>query len=326
MKILLKGFGSIGRRHCENLLLLGYDNIVIVSSKTELGEKFKDIPTYIDLNKALADHVFTHGFICSPTAFHTSDLRQFLNAEIPAIYLEKPVSHSLDAIEELLELAKNKTNVVVGFDLHFDPGLTMVKEIIDSNQIGKIYSANSFVGQYLPDWRPYEDYRVGMSASKEKGGGVMLDLVHEFDYLRWLLGKPRKVASFYQTNSQLEIETEDLADVLIQFENGINGSIHLDYHQRKLIRFCIITGERGTIKWDLAARKVILTHHDHSIEEFEFSNFERNDRYLQVLDAFFNNPGDVRLTSFEDGIISLKMVLAAKMASEQERVIEIKAK
>ncbi len=324
MKILLKGFGSIGRRHCSNLIQLGYHDIVIVSSKSDLGAEFNSFPKFPSLEEALEAHEFTHAFICSPTAFHIIDLKKILGAGIQAVYLEKPVSHNFESLADITPLLTIKANVVVGFDLHFDPGLLKVKDLIDSNRIGQIYSANSFVGQYLPDWRPYEDHRFGMSASVEKGGGVMLDLVHEFDYLRWLLGKPKKVASFYQTNPQLEIETEDVADVLIQFENGINSTIHLDYHQRRLIRFCLITGENGTIKWDLAERKVILTNFDQSLEEYDFSNFERNDRYLQIIDSFLNNPRDSRLTSLKDGVTSLKMVLSAKQACNEERLIEIK--
>jgi predicted dehydrogenase len=323
MKILLKGFGSIGKRHCSNLLQLGYNNLVIVSSKSELGEEYKELPVYSDLGEALRSHTFTHGFICSPTAFHTEDLIAFLKAGIPSIFLEKPISHSLAGLIEIFELFRYDTKVYVGFDLHFDPGLTKVKQAIDSSLLGKIYSANSFVGQYLPDWRPNEDHRLGMSASIEKGGGVMLDLVHEFDYLRWILGKPCKIMSFYQRNPQLQIETEDVADVLIQFEHDINASIHLDYHQRKLIRFCIITGEKGTIKWDLAERKVTIMCQDHTIEEFDFSNFERNDRYLQIVKAFMTQQDDLRLTSLEEGVISLKMVLAAKSASENDTIIKM---
>lgn len=324
MKIILKGFGSIGKRHCANLIHLGFKDIVIISSKVDLGEDFEDIIVYSHLKEALDKHQFTHGFICSPTAFHIDDLKAFLDAGIPSIYLEKPISHNLEGIASILGALKPNTKIVVGFDLHFDPGLIKVKELLDSKLLGFSYSANAFVGQYLPDWRPYEDHRKGMSASKEKGGGVMLDLVHEFDYLRWLLGNPRKIVSFYQNNPQLEIETEDLADVLIQFENGSNASIHLDYHQRKLIRYCIITCEKGTIKWDLAEKKVVVTHHNDSFQEYDFSNFDRNDRYIKIASAFMTNADDWRLTSFNEGLISLKMVLDSKRSSELEEVIETK--
>ncbi|MBN3583006.1 Gfo/Idh/MocA family oxidoreductase [Algoriphagus aestuarii] len=316
MKVLLKGFGSIGKRHTTNLLALGISDVSIITSKTKLSEGFEHLNRYQTIEQALKNTAYTHGFICSPTAFHLEDLNSFMDAGIKNIYLEKPISHKWNDLERVLDrMISEKVRIQVGFDLHFDPGIRKVKEILDSGKMGKVYSVNAFVGQYLPDWRPLEDHRKGMSASIEKGGGVMLDLVHEFDYLRWLLGFPKKIGCFYQKNPELEIETEDLADVLIQFENGCNATIHLDYHQRKLIRFCIITCENGTVKWDLAERTVSLVTAQNDLEKFDFSGFERNDRYLQIVDAFMNNPVDDRLTSFQDGLISLKMVLESKTSS-----------
>jgi predicted dehydrogenase len=325
MTILLKGFGSIGKRHAANLLTLGYDHVVVVSSKTSLGEGFDQLNSYRTLEEALQHHRFSHGFICSPTSHHVDDLRAFLDAGISHIYLEKPVSHTMTDLDLIRNLVRSKAaRVQVGFDLHFDPGLTKAKEILDSGVLGKIYAANAFVGQYLPDWRPHEDYRKGMSASQEQGGGVMLDLVHEFDYLRWLFGNPEKIGAFYQKNEALEIETEDVADVLIRFEKKVQATIHLDYHQRKLIRFCIFTGELGTLKWDLAERTLRLTAPDKTDQVFDFSQHERNDRYLAIAKAFMQEPEHLGLTGLEEGIQSLKMVLGAKQSSEGGKMIDFK--
>ncbi len=322
-KILIKGLGSIGRRHCENLMVLGFTDMVLVSSQSKLPSSWPKFPVYSSVKDACAQHAFSHGIICSPTAYHLEDLNAMLNHEIAHIYLEKPVSHTSEGLEDLLNLASRKSDVKVGFDLHFDPGMNKVKDLLIQKTIGRIYSANAFVGQYLPDWRPYEDHRQGMSASIEKGGGVMLDLVHEFDYLCWLLGTPRKVAAIYQRNPELEIETEDVADVLISFENGITGTIHLDYHQKSLIRNTIITGEKGSILWDLSAKKVEIQYKTGERKEFDFNQFDRNDRYIAIMGAFMKNDGDDRLTNFEKGCQSLALVLAAKKASETSTIIQL---
>ncbi|PZV79143.1 putative dehydrogenase [Algoriphagus aquaeductus] len=326
MKILLKGFGSIGKRHASNLLALGYTDLVIITSKSTLGDGLDHLLKYRSVQEAADNHTgFTHGFICSPTAFHMSDLKAFLKVGIPNIYIEKPVSHTLDFCIDLgHEIQQSNTRVQVGFDLHFDPGLMKAKEIIESGEIGKILSANAFVGQYLPDWRPYEDHRKGMSASIEKGGGVMLDLVHEFDYLRWIMGLPAKICAIYQSNPLLEIETEDVSDILIQFSNGATASLHLDYHQRDLIRNCVFTGEKGTLIWDLAKKSISLTREDRSTSIFDFSEFERNDRYVQIVKSFIEKPNDLRLTSFNEALVSLRMVLDSKKSSDTSSVIEFK--
>lgn len=323
MKILIKGIGSIGKRHLNNLFNLGYQNIVLVSSKLKLEPPFDSLPIYKSVEAACNDHVFTHGFICSPTASHQSDLEAFIQANISRIYLEKPVSHQLDGLQFVKTYLESGGQIVVGYDLHFDPGLVKVRELITAGYIGRVLSANAFVGQYLPDWRPHEDHRLGMSASKAKGGGVMLDLVHEFDYLCWLLGEPEKVAAFYQHNPSLEIETEDVADVLLKFNSNTSATIHLDYHQRQLIRNCIITGSEGTITWDLAARKVTYLNAAKVIQEFDFSSFDRNDRFVAIVKSFMEDQADDRLSDFKQGLRSLELVLAAKKSNDTNSFVAL---
>jgi len=323
-KIIVKGIGSIGKRHASNLIKLGYKDLTFITSKTVLDAELAGYPTFGNIAELTGTSaVYTHAIICSPTAYHVPDLKAFIELGVKNIYLEKPVSHSLEGLDEIKELVKeNGITIQVGFDLHFDPGLRKAKELLDSGILGKVFSANAFVGQYLPDWRPHEDHKKGMSASKAQGGGVMLDLVHEFDYIRWLMGSPELIFALYQQNESLGIETEDLADVLIKHKDGATSSIHLDYHQRKLIRYCLFTGEHGTLKWDLAARSLSLVLNEGMTQTFDFSAFERNDRYLDIIKAFMENPTDSRLTSFDEGISSLKIVLASKLASEKKSVIE----
>lgn len=322
-KILVIGLGSIGTRHFTNLKTLGFRDLVLVSSKKQRPEEWNDFEVFANLKDALQAHDYTHAFICSPTAIHLTQLTQLVEAKVPKIYLEKPVSHDLEGLAPLREARAAGIEILVGFDLRFDPGLIKVRQLLDENSIGKVYSANAFVGQYLPDWRPYEDHRKGMSALIEKGGGVMLDLIHEFDYLIWLMGKAASVSALYQQNPELEIETEDTADVLIKFSSGASGSIHLDYHQRRLIRNCIFTGSLGTVIWDLAARTVTLHRADKQSEVFDFSEYERNDRYLDIVRAFMSPDSDERICTFEQGLESLQLVVASKHSSQSNTILKL---
>ncbi|GEO09925.1 Gfo/Idh/MocA family protein [Segetibacter aerophilus] len=324
MKILLIGLGSIGRRHLRNLLTLGYNQISVVSRSATLPAEFDFLRVYSSLQDALSSSVFDTAIICTPTSLHLASASILLHAKIPNIYLEKPVSHSYNGIEDLLALAASyESNIVVGYDLHFDPGMQKVHELLAENVIGKVVSVNAFVGQFLPDWRPAEDYTKGMSAKKETGGGVMLDLVHEFDYLLWLLGPVETVASQYSNTGALQIETEDVCDVLLKFDNGATGTLHLDYLQKKLVRNCTITGFNGAITCNLAENKVSWINKDKQEEEFEYKGFERNGRFIQIMKAFLENKKDARLTSLQQGIESLKLVLAAKRSSEKARFVTL---
>jgi predicted dehydrogenase len=317
MRILVVGLGSIGKRHLGNILSLGYKEITLVSRNPSTQELYPDLKVYKDLPTALAAQEFDAAVLCTPTAQHTAGLLAILQAQIGMIYLEKPVSHNFDGWEKVLQAYHSyKPWVCVGFDLHFDPGLGFVKKQVQEGAIGQLLTVNAFVGQYLPDWRPHEDYRKGMSAQKATGGGVMLDLVHEFDYLQWLAGSAEEVACMHRQSGSLEIETEDTADVLIRFKSGITGSLHLDYLQRQLIRQCVLTGTEGSMIWDLARSEVKTNFPEGTTDVYSYKGFERNDRFVSIIKAFLEKTDDDRLTSLEEGISSLKMVLAAKESSE----------
>ena len=281
-----------------------------------LPDAFSSLQVYTSLQQALSEQNFDAAIVCTPTAMHTEAARQLLLAKIPNIYIEKPVSNSLNGMSELVSLSEKYTNnIVVGYDLHFDPGMQKVKKLLEEKVIGKVISVNAQVGQYLPDWRPHEDYRHGMSAKVETGGGVMLDLVHEFDYLLWLFGKVKSIACQYTNSGSLEIETEDASDVLLRFQNGIIGTIHLDYLQPKLVRNCMITGSNGTIFWNLSTSTVKWITTNKSEEEFTYHGYERNNRFVEIMNAFLQNNNDTRLTNLEQGIESLKLVVAAKYSA-----------
>lgn len=321
---LIIGLGSIGKRHLQNLVTLGFENLIIVSKTKNTDAQFDKYKWYSSIQEAVSENSISHAIICTPTANHVHDLEILLDNHIENIYLEKPISNNLQHLDSIKGKLQNCKRCVVGYDLHFDPGLLKMKEILSENTLGKPFSINAIVGQYLPDWRPNQNHKEGMSAKIEKGGGVMLDLIHEFDYLRWLIGKPKRIACLYQNNPNLEIETEDVADVLIQFENNTTGTIHLDYHQKKLVRNCMVTCEWGTIFWDLAQSEVKIVTQNNEVETFSYQGFERNQRYLNSMSAFIDDSKfNDKLTTFEDALISLKMVVASKKASETKSFIEL---
>lgn len=319
--VLVIGLGSIGLRHASNLLQLGVSKLTLVTKRTDLPNEFIPFQRFSSLENALEEETYTHAVICSETTRHIHDLTQVIRAGIPQIYLEKPISHNEVGVEEILELLKEDQQVYLGFDLRFDKGLVYIHDLVGSNSFGKLLSAQSFVGQYLPDWRPHEDYRKGSSALKSKGGGVLLDLVHEFDFLYWLLGKVDRLAGVYQKNSILEIETEDIADVVMYFRSGTSATLHLDYHQKKLIRHCIFTFESGTATWDLTQRNVKLVNHSRVETTYDYFFQERNDRFLEVMKEFIENPEN--LATYSDGIESLKMVLGVKKSFENFTFVQL---
>ena len=178
MKFLIAGYGSIGRRHLNNLLSLGYSDIVLYRThQSTLGEDpVKDIPVETNLTKALEmqpDAVI----ISNPTAKH-------LEVAIPAakagchILFEKPISHNFDGIDDLKKaLQEGGGKVLVGYQFRFHPGIKKIKEILKNKVVGVPLSVRCEWGEYLPDWHPWEDYRKSYSARKDLGGGRCVDVI-----------------------------------------------------------------------------------------------------------------------------------------------------
>lgn len=254
-RILIAGLGSIGLRHLKNLLQLGAEDILLLRTKNEAVKEAPHLPIFTILQNALNQNPDAV-IVSNPTSQH-------LDIALPAakagchLFLEKPVSHTWQDVDTLLATVKQKELIgMVGFDMHFDPGLRKVHQLLEDGVIGRVTAIQAQVGQYLPDWHPWEDYRKGVSAQVDTGGGVILDLIHEIDYVTWLMGEAKEVMSMSGRVSRLEIQTEDTAAILIRFMNNAIGTINLDYIQRTLSRSCRIVGEEGTITWDLMKQKV----------------------------------------------------------------------
>lgn len=322
-RILLAGLGSIGLRHLNNLLQLGVEDILLLRTRNEPVKEAPHLPVFTDLQDALnqkPDAVI----VSNPTSHH-------LEVALPAaragchLFIEKPLSHTWKDVDELLSITKEKRTVgMVGFDMHFDPGLRKMRELIKDGLIGRVTSLQVQVGQYLPDWHPWEDYRIGVSAREDTGGGVILDLIHEIDYVTWLMGDARDVMSMNDRVSSLEIQTEDTAAILLRFMSGAIGTINLDYIQRTISRTCRVIGEEGTITWDLVAQKVAwYLAQDKSWHEFSYAGFQRNDRFVAEMKHFLDClKGDAQPeVSLESGAKSLRIALAAKESGKNGKVV-----
>ena len=249
MKVGIIGYGSIGQRHVRNLFSLGYDNIILLRT-VGTGNKY-ELPELTEMEKFINERLDAV-ILSNPTGLHAKYIDHLLSTNIN-ILVEKPLVATMDE----LELIETRLMTYTGFgmtayNMRFHPVVQEVKTVIDNVVLGKIYSARFHVGQFLPDWRPDRDYRNTYSASVELGGGVLLDLIHEIDLAYHLIGKPDgRVDSRVEKVSDLQIETEDLAEIMYSTSNGTVVTIHLDYLAREYRRYFEIIGEKGTLTSNL---------------------------------------------------------------------------
>ena len=320
MKFLIAGFGSIGRRHFRNLLKLGEREIIFyrTGQSTLPGEELKGYPVETDIQAALS-HRPDGVIISNPTSCH-------LDVAIPAadkgchLLIEKPISHSMDRVEELEKLIqRGPSKALVGFQFRYHPNLKQIKKLLDDREIGQPLAVRSHWGEYLPDWHPWEDYRTSYSARKDLGGGVLLTLCHSFDYLHWLFGIPEVLWSILGNYSDLGIDVEDTAEVGLIFNKTILGSMHLNYTQIPNKHTLEIIGTKGSIFWDYYRNTVDFYVREESGETGRTTlqsppEFERNDLFFDEMEHFLEvTKGKAEpVCNLQDGIVALKMALQAK--------------
>ncbi len=321
MKILIVGSGSIGMRHLKNCLALSCNDITVVSRNKTTITDFNNIKVCNSIKNAfLNNQVYDAAIVATPSSLHIENTIELITKGVKKIYVEKPVSSTLDFTYDLVKLVnKNKVIIFVGYDLKFDPGLNKVKQLLDNKTIGNIISVQAEVGQYLPDWRKGTNYKEGMSAKVNLGGGVMLDLIHEFDYLQWLLGTYKKIVGFNKKIEHLDIETEGIAVTIFETNKGVLGMLSLDYIQKELNRNAKFIGDFGTITWNYVTAQVKWkSHTDDNWNNFDYQDFDRNDRFIMIMNAFLkasSHDFDSRLTGLEESLVSLKAVIDSKNSS-----------
>jgi predicted dehydrogenase len=285
LKVGVIGYGSIGKRHVANLLELGISNIILLRTKGSSNEfgltETSEIESLIEQN---CDFYI----ISNPTAFHGKYLEVLLKSNLN-ILCEKPLVNSLtelSRIEKLLENYSGFSHVV--YNMRYHLCTRCVSDLLKDNEVGQVYSANFFVGQYLPDWRPDVDHLDTYSSSFRLGGGVTLDLIHEIDLAITLLGKPKgEILSIVKRISNLTIDSEDIAEILYQSETNSVISIHLDYLYRGIKRQFNIVGETGNISCDFVKNSVTVSRDDNKIvKHFKFGDFHRNQMYLSLMDEY----------------------------------------
>jgi len=324
MKVLVVGYGSIGKRHVRNLLSYSNLEVILVTKQKSISGSnrvriFRNLDDAIRENPDLA-------LITNETKFHIPVAKRLAKRGID-LFIEKPLSDSLNDMRSLEEIVKKRKLVtMVGCNFRFFPPIVNIKKLISKNQIGKIISVQVENGSYLPDWHPYEDYRRGYAAKKKLGGGVVLTQIHELDYLRWFFGKVSEVRSLSGKFSKLEIDVDDTSASILRFKNNIICELHLDFFQRPQFKRCKIRGTKGVIEWDSDSN--VLKVFNSKMKEWRKVDIKNNYNlksknkinlmYKEELDHFLKCVKQKKKTinPLKDAIDTLRVSLAIKRSSK----------
>ena len=258
-KIAFVGLGSIATRHLKNVhayLASQGDSCTVDLYRSSLGRPLADellllvSNTYLYADELPADRQYDVVFVTNPTSMHYETVERFA-AHTKSFFIEKPVFDNTDVDEKIFETIKDIPSYVA-CPLHYNAVLQYVKQYVNPNDV---ICARAMSSSYLPDWRPGQDYRKTYSAHKDLGGGVSIDLIHEWDYLTWLFGMPTEYHSMINKVSSLEIDSDDLA-IYIGKNDKTTFELHLDYFGRQTQRTLDLFTADDTIHCDLIAGTV----------------------------------------------------------------------
>jgi len=330
-RVLVVGLGSIGLRHIRIVReILPNSTIKILRHAVnnycppEANGIFMKLSDAIDYGPQIV-------VVANPSSKHLDIASTF--AQIGShLLVEKPLTDSFESSRQLVNICRQcNVTLMTGYNLRFLESLRIFRQAIDQEIVGKPLAIRAESGSYLPDWRPGFDYRKSVSAQHSLGGGVLLELSHEIDYLRWIFGDVISVWAQLGQKSSLEIDVEDSAIMNLEFfrpdnKEKINAAVNLDFYRHDPVRLCTVICEGGTLKWNAL---------DGTVEKFcqgstsweaifhgplglEMSYFAEWRNFLEAIDGV-----SPLFVTGEDGLAALEIIEAVRLSSSSRTVVSI---
>ena len=314
--VLVVGSGSIATKHFNNLKKL-LPNSTIKVYATYATDKIS--PN--DLIKNMSDALDFRPFLvimANPASLHIQTAKQFARVG-SNLLIEKPISNSTADVEDLLNIClQNKTLLTVGYNLRFLDSLNFFRTQVGSKIVGKPLLVKCEVGQYLPTWRNQVDYRQTVSAKRDLGGGALLELSHEIDYLLWIFGEINWVRATVMKQSLLEIDVEDSSFLTLGITSSNNknlvANLSLDFIRHDKQRNCTVIGETGSLRWDgIIGQVLIMKEGSNHWETLFSSNNSTDETYFDELKNFIEciDSGKVPRVTGMDGLNVVKVIESA---------------
>ena len=336
---LIIGCGSIGERHLHNIKKIGVKDIAILDINklvlNNLSKKYS-VKKFFNLDDALS---FKPDFsiICTLPKSHMSIANSCIKSN-SHVFIEKPISTNLKNVIPILKKAKHKKlSISVGYNLRFDKGLNLLKKKLMQKEIGKPLSILIKFGHNIKFWKPGTNYRNHYIL--KKGGGIILDDSHEYDYLGWLIDD--NINTVYcqtQKTNSIKTETESFASMILKTKKGLIGNLNIDYLRPFYERGCYIIGEKGSLEWEYNLSKPTSSRYSQTVNSkvtlqllskpssIVYNNVIRvNEMYINEIRNFLDSITSKKkpLVDGLDGLNTLRIGFAAIESAKKNKIISL---
>lgn len=322
----------MGKRRIRNLFVNGQRQIIGFDIRQERIKEAKEkyeIETVTDLNK-LSDKDFDAVIISTPPDQHGDYIRMALKKK-KHFFVEHPTSD--DGYKDIFRDKNLKLVKAPSCTMRFYTPVKMIKNILEEERIGKILAFQYHMGQYLPDWHPWEDYRQVYFSKKETGACREM-LPFELIWLNWLMkSEVAEISGSISKISDLDMSADDIILAQVKYDSGIVGNVIIDVISRKPFRTLRVLGSNGVLEWerfdsvikiyDAKSRKSenITIPKGHPEKGYVNEEEMYNDEIKAFLDAI---DGKKKFPhTFAGSCHLLKTLYALEKSSKTERVVSL---
>ncbi len=332
--ILLIGMGNMGKKYAS-IISKNFPKIKISVCRSrkkfkQIDKIFQDFKVFENINDAIKSRP-DFAILCNPSSFREKILNNLLQNNID-ILLEKPVSNSLKNIKKYLVMSKKKKlKILVGYNLRYLNSLKFFRKLIKKKSIGSWIKVHSEVGENIKNWRGPKNFKLSASFQKKLGGGVLLELSHEIDYLNWIFGPIKWVQAKTIKNNFHNSNVEHSANLIFGTKIKSNQnliSLNMDFVRHDKTRSCYVIGSNGSLFWD--CNKNIVKKFDLKKKKWTTvfkEKYEIKTSYVDQISHMINLKQSMKkilpYITFQDGVEVLNIIEASKLSNKKNKTVLI---
>lgn len=318
MKFLIVGLGSMGKRRIRCLKKLKCKNIfgfdLNKKRSLEVASQYK-IKTFINFKEAFKSVNPDILIISTPPDKHYSYAR-FSARNNKNCFIEASVETYSNTIKLSNYEKKMKTMILPSCTMQYFKSPIIIKKLINNNEIGKVWNINYQIGQYLPDWHPWENIQ-NFYVSKKKTGACREIVPFELNWICDIFGIPNVINSHKNKLSNLKMEADDIYHFTLKYPKNLIANITVEVLSRVVpTRIMTILGSKGKIYLNYEDKLIKLYKSDGTIKKF--STKEGNPEkgyvysekpYINEMKDFINTVKTGKKTLFPNSLIKDASIL-----------------